>query len=253
MTGRGSILIKGSLSWGPHRLSHAADGDGCPSAAGSPKQLRMVRRVNMTSSPSEARRQQKLFPIKTGLTSPGPPRRGRIARCDLGWSQRDQMAALVRIAPDFGALAAAHVAFQFMDRRCLRSPHDVEGNGLMRVAAKAFHFEITIPGIDRVAQRRRWLRRTLKAKHALIPRLDGEPVGFLACFRRPLCRRPDRCAVNASRVTWCPWREDAPGHDGQASRYRLRWMACRLPALAIKSRARNRAAQAANGRCDHAP
>ena len=29
-----------------------------------------------------------------------------------------------------------------MDRRCLRSPHDIERNGLMRVAAKAFHFEI---------------------------------------------------------------------------------------------------------------
>ena len=40
------------------------------------------------------------------------------------------MAALVRVAPDFGALAAAHVAFEFMDRRCLRSPHDVEGNSL---------------------------------------------------------------------------------------------------------------------------
>jgi hypothetical protein len=45
------------------------------------------------------------------------------------------MAALVRIAPDFGALAAAHVAFQFMDRHCFRSPHDVEGNGLVGVAA----------------------------------------------------------------------------------------------------------------------
>ena len=51
------------------------------------------------------------------------------------------MAALVGIAPDFGALAAAHVAFEFMDRRRLRSPHDVERNGLMRVAAKAFDFE----------------------------------------------------------------------------------------------------------------
>ena len=65
------------------------------------------------------------------------------------------MAALIRIAPDFGALEAAHVAFQLMDRRCLRSPHDVEGNGLVRVAAKAFHFEIAKPGVDRVTQRRR--------------------------------------------------------------------------------------------------
>ena len=127
-----------------------------------------------------------------------------IARRDLGRAQRHQMAPLVGIAPDLRAVLAPHVAFQFMDRRRLRSPHDVERDGLMRVAAKAFHFEIAEPGVDRVAQRGRWLRRTLKAKHALVPRLDGEPVGFLARFRRPLCRRPDRCAVNASRVIWCP-------------------------------------------------
>ena len=121
---------------------------------------------------------------------------GRIACRDLGGAQRDQMAPLVGIAPDFGALLAPHVAFQFMDRRCLRSPHDVERHGLMRVAAKAFHFEVAKPGVERVTQRRRWLRRTLKAKHALVPRLAGEPVGFLAGFGGPLCRRPDRCAVD---------------------------------------------------------
>jgi len=71
-----------------------------------------------------------------------------------------------------------------MDRRCLRSPHDVEGNCLVDVAAKAFHFEIAKPGVDRITQRGRWLRRTLKAEHALVPRLAGEPVGLLACFRR---------------------------------------------------------------------
>jgi hypothetical protein len=48
----------------------------------------------------------------------------------------------------------------------------------MGVAAKAFHFEIAKPGVDRIAQRRR-RRRTLKAEHALVPRLDGEPVGSL--------------------------------------------------------------------------
>jgi hypothetical protein len=107
------------------------------------------------------------------------------------------MAALVRIAPDFGALAAAHVAFEFMDRRRLRSPHDVEGNRLVRVAAKATDFEIEITGIECVAQRGRRLCRTLKAEHPLVPRIAGEPVGLLARFRRPLCRRPNRCAVNA--------------------------------------------------------
>ena len=73
---------------------------------------------------------------------------------------------------------------------------DVEGNGLMRVAAKAFHFEIAIAHMEGITQRGRWLRRTLKAQHPLVPRLNGEPVGLLACFRRPLCRRPDRSAVN---------------------------------------------------------
>src|ERR1700682_3270099 len=136
-------------------------------------------------------------PWLCALSLPRPPCRGRIARGDLGRAQRDQMAPLVGIAPDFGALAAAHVAFEFMDGRCLWSPHDIEGNGLMRVAAKTFHFEIAKPGVDRVAHRRRWLRRTLKAEHAFVPRLNREPVGVLARLRRPLCRRPDRRAVNA--------------------------------------------------------
>jgi hypothetical protein len=85
---------------------------------------------------------------------------------------------------------------KFMNRRCLRSPHDVEGNGLMRVAAEAFHFEIAITRVERVAQRGRWLRRTLKAQHALVPRLAGEPVGFLAGFDRDLRSVPDRRAVD---------------------------------------------------------
>src|SRR4051812_14168926 len=79
------------------------------------------------------------------------------------------MAAFVGISPDLRAILAAHIAFQFMDWRCFRSPHDVEGNSLMRVAAEAFHFEIAIPGVDRVAERGRWLRRALKAEHAHVP------------------------------------------------------------------------------------
>ena len=98
------------------------------------------------------------------------------------------MAPLERIAPRLRTVLAPHVAFEFMDRRCLRSPHDVEGNGLMRVAAKAFHFEIAKPGVDRVTQRRRWLRRTLKAEHALIPRLAGQTVGD---------RRPSQARYNS--------------------------------------------------------
>jgi hypothetical protein len=62
----------------------------------------------------------------------------------------------------------------------------------MGVAAKASDFEIAISGIECIAQRWRWLRGTLEAEHALVPRLNGKPVGFLAGFRRPLCRRPNR-------------------------------------------------------------
>src|SRR6476660_5970747 len=106
------------------------------------------------------------------------------------------MAPLVGIATNLRAILAAHVAFRFMDRRRLRSPHDVERDGLMCVAAKAFNFQIAEPRVDGVAQRWRWLRRSLKAQHPLVPRLDGEPISLLACFRRPLCRRPDGRAVN---------------------------------------------------------
>jgi hypothetical protein len=69
-------------------------------------------------------------------------------------------------------------------------PADVERDRLMRAAAKAFHFQIAVLGIERVTQRGRWLRRTLKAEHSFVPRLAGQPVGVLACFRRALCRRP---------------------------------------------------------------
>ena len=126
------------------------------------------------------------------------------------------MAALVRIAPDFGAVWRQR-AFEFMDRRCLRAPHDVERDGLMRVAAKAFHFEIAKPRIERVAKRRRWLRRTLKAEHALVPSLDGSRSASLrACA--PVLPPPGPIRRKWSRVTCCPWREDAPGHaDRQAA------------------------------------
>ena len=58
------------------------------------------------------------------------------------------MAPLIRIAANFRAVLTAHVAFEFMDRRRLRSPHDVEGDGLMRVAAEAFDFEIAYPALS---------------------------------------------------------------------------------------------------------
>jgi hypothetical protein len=93
------------------------------------------------------------------------------------------MAALVGIAAHLGAVLAPHVAFEFMDRGCLRSPHDVEGDGLVRVAAEALHFEVDEPRIARIAQRRRWLRRPLKAEHALIPTASRSAV-----LRAPVAR-----------------------------------------------------------------
>ena len=60
------------------------------------------------------------------------------------------MAALVGIASNLRPILAAHVPFQFMDRRGFRSPHDVQGDGLMRVAAEASDFEIAVSRIERV-------------------------------------------------------------------------------------------------------
>ena len=84
-----------------------------------------------------------------GSSLPRPPCRRRVHRADLRRPKRDQMAPLVGIATDLRAILAAHVAFQLMNRRRLRSPHDVERDGLMGVAAKAFHFEVAIPCIAR--------------------------------------------------------------------------------------------------------
>ena len=65
--------------------------------------------------------------------------------------QRDQMAALVRPPLKSRTILASQAAFQFMDRRCLGTPNNVQRHGLMGVAAKAFDFEIAEPGIDRVS------------------------------------------------------------------------------------------------------
>jgi hypothetical protein len=100
-------------------------------------------------------------------------------------AQRDQTAALVRITPNLRAVLAAHVALQLMDRRCLRSAHDVDGNSLIRVAAKAFHFEVAVTSVESIAERRRRLRRPLKTEHSFVPRLDGKPVGGLPRLGSP--------------------------------------------------------------------
>ena len=63
------------------------------------------------------------------------------------------MAALEGIAPNLRTVLAAHVTLKFMDRRGLRSPHDVQGHGLMRVAAEASDFEIEVTSIEGIAER----------------------------------------------------------------------------------------------------
>ena len=83
------------------------------------------------------------------------------------------MAALERIAANLRTVLAAHVAFQFMDRRCLRSPHDVEGNGLMRVAAKALHS--TGPPMFTFARSYGTMR------HALRLRMELNGRGVIVC------------------------------------------------------------------------
>src|SRR4029077_13510424 len=89
------------------------------------------------------------------------------------------MATLERIAPHSRAILAAHVSFQLVDRRRLVPPHDVERHGLMRVTPEAADFEIGVPGVQGIAQRRRWLGRSLVPEHTVIPRFAGELVSFL--------------------------------------------------------------------------
>src|SRR5262249_53882999 len=92
-----------------------------------------------------------------------------IAGRDLLEAQRDEMAALIRIAAQLRAILATHVALQFVDWRRLRPPDDVECDRLTRIATEAADFEIAIARFQSVADSRRWLRGTLVAQHALVP------------------------------------------------------------------------------------
>ena len=83
-----------------------------------------------------------------------------------------------------------------MDGRGLWAPHDVERDGLVRVAAEAAHFEIEVTSIEGIAERRGRLRGTAIAEHPPIPRFAGEAVGFLARSGGALSRDPDRSAEN---------------------------------------------------------
>src|SRR5258707_976017 len=106
------------------------------------------------------------------------------------------MAALVRMTPDLRAVFAAHVALEIVDRCCLRPAHDVERDGLMRVAAQAADLEIAVTCVESVAERGRWLGRPLVAEHALIPGLARETISFLSRLAGALCRGPYRSTVD---------------------------------------------------------
>jgi len=131
--------------------------------------------------------------IAVGLPFARPPGRRRIARRDFRSAQRDQVAALVGVAAELGAVAAPRVPLEFVDGRRLRPPHDVKRDGLVGLAAEAPHLEEAVSGIERVAQRRRRLRR---AAHALIPGFASELVGILPSRRGPLGCGADRDAVD---------------------------------------------------------
>jgi hypothetical protein len=74
-------------------------------------------------------------------------------------------------------------------------PDDVQGDGLMRIAAEAANLQVAVPGIQGIAEHRRWLRRSLIAEHAFVPSLAGEPVRLFARFLGSLRCHTDRDAV----------------------------------------------------------
>jgi hypothetical protein len=91
------------------------------------------------------------------LRSPTPALRWLTRTASAAQRARLTKASSAFVAPHLRAVLAAHVALQLMNRRALRSPHDVERDGLVRVAAEASDFETAVARIDRAAQRRRWL------------------------------------------------------------------------------------------------
>ena len=62
------------------------------------------------------------------------------------------MAALVGIAADLRAILAAHIPFQFMDRRRLRPTDNIQCHRLVGVTAQAADLKVEIPYVD-IAER----------------------------------------------------------------------------------------------------
>ena len=95
------------------------------------------------------------------------------------------MAPLVGVTPDLRTILASHVPFQFVDGRHLGTPDYVQRHRLMRVAAKAFDFEIEIARVERVTQCWRGLGRSLKAELRWFQALQASRS---ACLRASAAR-----------------------------------------------------------------
>jgi hypothetical protein len=63
------------------------------------------------------------------------------------------MTSLERIAANLRAVFASHVPLQFVDRRRLRPPHDIERDRLVGIATQAANLEVPISCVERVAER----------------------------------------------------------------------------------------------------
>jgi hypothetical protein len=114
-----------------------------------------------------------------------PPGRRRIAGRNLSRSQRDKIAPLVGIAADLRTILAAHISFKLVDWRRLRPAHDVQRDRLVSVATDAPDLEITIAGVECVAQRGRGLCRPLVANMRWFP---ASQASLSASFRASLAR-----------------------------------------------------------------
>ena len=83
------------------------------------------------------------------------------------------MTVLIRVALLAGVALAPHVAVEFVDRRPLRPPDDIQRDSLVGLAAEALHLEVSVSGVERVAERRGRLGRPLEGEHVGLTRLAG--------------------------------------------------------------------------------
>jgi hypothetical protein len=152
-----------------------------------------------------------------------PATRRWIKRRNLCWAQCDKVTALVGIAANLRAVPAAHVTFQFVDRRRLRPAHDIQRHRLVRVAPEAADLKVKIARVQSVAEAGRGLSGSFESEHALVPGDTRQPVSFLPSLGRALRRMPNRTPVNALSRFGAHQDKNAPAWRRPASRYRLGW------------------------------